>query len=328
MTVKSSNTRRPALAVGLAAALLLATACGGGSQVSQFHASRVISLGDESSLLVDRNNDANGSKYAVNATVSTTDPTLVCGNNPLWVQSVASVYGLVFPQCNPNQVVSPVSRIRATFGARAADLAAQIDAQNADSPLGAGDLVTVMVGVNDVIAEYQKYPAVSEPQLIANVEAEGAEAGRQVNRITDTGAKVLLSTILDLSVSPFGLAEQTSHADTDRAALISRLTVRYNASMRATIVNDGRKIGLILLDELVSAIAKFPGLNGFTDAIDPACDLSQSQLTPPSVLDCTTLTLLPNASSANLWADDRHLSGSAQALFGSAAASRAANNPF
>ena len=44
----------------------------------------------------------------------------------------------------------------------------------------------------------------SEAQLIANVEAEGAEVGRQVNRITDTGAKVLLATIVDLGCSPFG----------------------------------------------------------------------------------------------------------------------------
>ena len=43
-------------------------------------------------------------------------------------------------------------------------------------------MATVLVGQNDVIAQYQQYPAQSETQLIANVEAAGAEVGRQVNR--------------------------------------------------------------------------------------------------------------------------------------------------
>jgi lysophospholipase L1-like esterase len=331
MTVNSSRSgRRAAGAIALTAALLAAS-CGGGQLVSRFQAGRVIAFGDESSVIIDTHNDANGSKFTVNATVSATDPTLACASNPIWVQTVAQLYGVVFPQCNPassSVVVAPTGRIRASVGARAADLGAQIDAQQAESPLGASDLVTVLVGENDVIAEYLQYPAVSEPQLIANVEAEGAEAGRQVNRITDTGAKVLLATIIDVGVTPFGIAERNAHADTDRSALLTRLSARYNASLRATIVNDGRKIGLVLLDELVDALAKFPGLQGFTDVTDPVCDLTKSMLTPPSILDCTTLTLVPDGSGAFLWADDRHLSASAQNLFASSAIQRAQNNPF
>ena len=126
-------------------------ACGGGERRRNFRATRVVAFGDESSVIVDTNFDANGSKYSVNATVSETDATLACSLNPLWVQSVASLYGLVFPECNPapTPVAAPTSRIRAAFGARAADLAAQIDAQQAESPLGAGDLVTVMIGANE-----------------------------------------------------------------------------------------------------------------------------------------------------------------------------------
>jgi outer membrane lipase/esterase len=330
MIFHARETRRRVFAGAALAASLLAAGCGGGQQVSRFHASRIVAFGDESSLIVDTNNDANGSKYSVNATVSSTDPTLDCAANPLWIQDVANQYGLVFPQCNHGigTAILPTSRIRAAFGARAADLGAQIDAQQAESPLGDGDLVTVMVGANDVIAEYEQYPAVSETQLIANVEAEGAEVGRQVNRITDTGAKVLLSTVIDMGVTPFGIAERNGHADTDRAALLTRLTARFNAGLRGTIVNDGRKIGLILLDELVSAIAKFPGLDGFNNAAVGVCDLTKSSLNPPSILDCTTLTLIPDGNSTYLWADDRHLSGAAQNTFGSLAVTRALNNPF
>ncbi len=323
MTVNLSGPGRRALGCAAVAAMLLAAACGGGEQVSHFHASRVVAFGDESSLIVDTRGDANGSKYSVNATVSESDQTLACAVNPLWIQSVANLYALVFPQCNPGPtpVAAPTSRIRAAFGARAADLAAQIDAQQAEGPLGGGDLVTVLVGENDIIAEYGQYPPLSEDQLTANVEAEGAEVGRQVNRLAGLGAKVLLATVPDVGVTPFAINERNSHADTDRAALLTRLKARFNASVRRTIVNDGREIGLILLDELVSAIAKFPGLQGFTNVTDPVC-------VPPSLLDCTAQTLVPGGSAAYFWADDRHLSASAQNSFGGLATARAQNNPF
>jgi len=330
MTVKWSDAGRGALAAAALAAAALAASCGGGSTVSSFKASRLVAFGDEASLIVDLNGDSNGAKYAVNATQSSTDPTLACGVNPLWIQSVATIYGLVFPQCNPQPtpVASPTSRIRAAFGARAADLAAQIDAQQSEGALGAGDMVTVLVGENDVIALYAQYPSVSEPDLTAQVEAAGAETGRQVNRIADTGAKVLLATTIDVGVTPFAIAERTAHADTDRAALLTRLSARFNASLRSTITNDGRRIGLILLDELVSAVAKFPGLDGFTNVTDAVCDLSRSTQTPPSILDCTAQTLVTDGSAAYFWADDRHLSASAQNAFGALAISRAQNNPF
>src|SRR5450755_49840 len=123
MTAKLSDGARRALA-GLALGFgLLAASCGGGGQVSTFAPSRVVSFGDETSVIVDLNNDGNGSKYGVNATVSADDPTRVCGGNPIWNQSVAAAFGLVFPQCNPPPAVdAPTSRIRATFGAHAADI--------------------------------------------------------------------------------------------------------------------------------------------------------------------------------------------------------------
>jgi outer membrane lipase/esterase len=331
MTVNSSEKRGRARRVAALAAMLLVAGCGGGGEpTTRFHASRVIAFGDESSLIVDTRRDANGSKYSVNATVSATDQTFVCGANVVWSQSVAGFYGLVFPECNPpaTAVAAPTSRIRAAFGARAADLAAQIDAQQAESPLRAGDMVTVLIGEHDVVAEYQQYPALSSDQLIANVEAEGAEVGRQVNRITDTGAKVILSTIMDVGYTPFARAEFVAHADTNRSALLSQLSQRFNASMRATIVNDGRKIGLILLDELTVQVVNFPGFQGFNNAITGVCDLTKSSLTPPSILDCTQQTFIAGGDATYFWADDLHMSASAQNIFGSAAITRAQNNPF
>jgi len=332
MRLNVMQVRRAALACGVLTAALLGASCGGGQQVTTFSPTRLIAFGDETSVILDINGDGNGAKYSVNATASDTDPTLVCQGNPLWIQRLAAGFsGLVFAECNPGPtpVTTPSSRIRATVGAHAADLAAQIDAQLAESAFSAGDLVTVLVGVNDVLDQYAQYPTQSEPQITANVEAAGAEVGRQVNRLADAGAKVIVSTIPDVGYSPFAIAEKAAHIDTDRQTMIIRIVLRFNASLRSTIVNDGRRIGLVTADELVESIVAFPGLDGITNTTTAACDLGQSKLTPASILDCTSQTLISGSGAAsNLWADDRHLSSGAQSALGDSALTRAKNNPF
>lgn len=331
MTLTLWGGRRGAWAAGALVAAGLAAGCGGGTEVSKFEADRALAFGDESSLIVDRDGDGNGSKYGINGVVSTTDPSRSCKLNALWIQRVAGLYGLVFPQCNPGPtpVAAPTSRIRATLGATAADLSAQIDAQIAESAIRSSDIATVMVGVNDVFAQYAQYPAVDEETLTVRVEAAGAVVGQQVNRLADAGARVVVSTVIDAGVTPFGVAEKAGHTDIDRAGLLTRLSQRFNASLRRTIDNDGRRIGLVLLDELVSAVARFNGLNDFTNSTVGACDLSRSALVPPSVLDCTDLTLVTGASANRyLWADDRHLSAGGQASFGTLAIDRAEHNSF
>ena len=332
MRLNASEVRRAALRCGVLALAMLGVSCGGGSSVSTFHATRILAFGDETSLIVDVRGDGNGSKYSVNATVSDTDATIACRSSPLWIQVIANNFGgLVFPQCNPGPtlVTSPPSRIRATFGALATDVSAQIDAQVSESTFQSGDLATLVVGVNDVLGQYAQYPMVSETQLTANVTAAGAEAGRQVNRLANLGAKVIISTIPDVGFSPYAITEKAAHIDTDRQQLIVRLVKAYNDSLRATIVNDGTKIGLVLMDEIVDGVAKFVGLNGFTNATSGVCDLSKSAYVPPSILDCTNLTLISGGTPTSyLWADDRHLSAGGQNTLGNIAAQRARNNPF
>ncbi len=331
MSVKWSEAGRHALVGAALAAAALVASCGGGSSPqTKFVASRVVSFGDELSVIVDSDRNGNGHKYTENATVAQGDPTVVCSVNQVWNQQVAALYGLVFPECNtgPTPASSPTSRIRAAFGAGAFDLDGQINAQLADGGLGRGDMVTVLVGQNDVINQYLQYPLLSETQITANIEAAGAETGRQVNRLAALGTRVLIATTVDMGLAPFGRAERAAHADTDRAALLTRLTVRYNASLRATILNDGRVIGLVLFDELVGTLVRFPGLDNFTNYADGVCDLTKSRLIPPSILDCTPDTLIDGGSAAYLWADDRHIGASAQNLLGGLATSRAQNNPF
>ena len=333
MTSIAKQARRAARACGALAAALFLASCGGSSeQSSDFEPTRFIALGDETSSILDIDGNFNGHKFSVNGTVAGDQTQVDCRTNPIWIQTLAVAFGnFVFPTCNPagSAVFDPPNRIRATVGARAADLAAQIDAQLAESDFRDGDLVTVLVGANDVLLQYAQYPSLSEVQLTANVEAAGREVARQVNRLAEGEARIIVSTIPDVAYSPYALAEKASHIDTDRQLLIQRLVVAFNTALKLELINDGKRIGLVLLDEAVRQTVNFPGSHGITNPIIPVCDLSKSQLIPPSTLDCTEFTLILGTSgSTALWADDRHLSSGAQLMLGNLASSRARNNPF
>lgn len=330
MTLKLARWRH-ALVVGSVVVAALLASCGGGDQVEKFAANRVIAFGDELSVIDDTQSPGNGRKYSVNATVSATDQTINCKANPLWIQYVANNFGLVFPQCNPqpNAVAAPRSRIRAAAGARITNLATQIDGQLAESAFTGTDLVTVLAGANDVLDLYALYPGVSRTALLGRAGDLGVTLGQQVNRLAGAGAKVLIATVPDLGYSPFALAEKTAHTDTDRAALMSQITKAMNDRMRATIVNDGRMIGLVLLDDFVVSVSRLENAGSFINVSQPVCDLSKSLLSPPSALDCTTQTLVAGGSGDTyLWSDLLHLSSGGQTALGSLATTRAANNPF
>jgi hypothetical protein len=315
---------RAALGGAAAAAVLALGACGGGEQVQQFHAKRVFAFGDETSVI-----NSDGSKYSINALDATTGA-LDCASNPLWIQTVASIYGLVFPQCNPTAVPSPVSRIYAVPGARVADLAGQIDQQIANGAFADGDLATVLVGANDIIDQFQQVTTIGEGQARANLEQAGAALAAQVNRLADLGVKVIVSTTPNMGITPF--AGDPAGAN---AALLSRLSDRFNISMYANIYNDGRRIGLVYLDQYTVTVRTYSTNVGFVNSTLAAC------LPSAPLPTCTTATLgtdaaavpppaTPASASATtwLWADDRHLSAGGQASLGSLAATRAQNNPF
>lgn len=320
MSLNVKGWRAALWCAGAAMAMSLAS-CGGGEQVQQFVAKRVFAFGDESSVI-----NSDGSKYTVNAV--NTAGAYDCAANPLWVQTVALIYGLVFPQCNPAAIPGPTSRIYAAPGARVADLAGQIDQQIANGGFATGDLATILIGTNDIVAQFQQYPAVGEDQLDANLEASATELAAQVNRLADLGVKVIIATAPDMGLTPF--AGEPGGSD---AALLSRLSSHFNIKMRRGIYNDGRRIGLVLLDEYIGAVRNL-GI-GFVNSTLAAC------LPSAPLPTCTTNTLgtdaaaipppsVPASASAAtwLWADDRHLSAGGQNSLGSLAAQRAQNNPF
>ena len=302
----------------LAAATLLAS-CGGGQQVTTGRPNRVIAFGDEMSVIT-----STGYKYSVNALLSNSSTAVDCASNPLWIQSLANAYNLVFPQCNSTLTPDPVSRIWATAGATVADLDTQITEQLNQGGFTSNDLVTVLVGANDVVQQFGTYPATSEAQITANLTTSAKMLAAQVNRLAGYGAKVLIVTIPQMGLTPFGGDRSADSTDTN-PALLTRLSNAFNDTLLANLLNNGHEIGLVQLDEYLQAVdtATQTGQSNasYANTTLPACTVALPK--------CTTNTLVANAVSSNyLWADNRHFGVSGQAALGSLALTRATNNPF
>lgn len=317
--------RRLRHAAAVVAVVTGLAACGGGtSQYEPFVAERLIVFGDETSVL-----ETDGSKYTVNAVTSTdngdgtTTDVVDCSANPLWVQSLASVYGFVFEQCNPTQLQTPKAFMRAAAGAKVADIRTQIDEQLANGGFRDKDLTTVLAGVNDILELYAEYPARPEPDLIAEAGARGKLLAQQVNLLVDLGAKVIVSTLPDVGLTPFALRERTTNQDIDRAALMSRLTAAFNEQLGVNIVLDGRYVGLVQADLRTQAMARSPGSFGLANVTAAACQ----DTSPPPL--CTVHTLVDGATAGSwMWAGDTTLGYPGQQALAVLAIDRARRNPF
>jgi len=295
------------------AVLALLASCGGGDRVTTFTPERLIAFGDESSVIT-----TDGKKHTVNAVDAA--GAIACASNHNWVLYLSQVFGLVFAQCNPS--AATVTAIDyAAAGAKVADISTQIDLHLASGGFRSKDLVTVLAGANDVIEQYRLFPGVSEATLIATVEARGTALAAQVNRIAQAGGKVLISTLPDLSLSPFAIAENAADPTTDRAALIGRLVDRFNARMRINLINDGTMIGLVFGDQVVQLMVRIPANYSLVNVTNVACTTA--------LPDCTTQTLVTGASADTwLWADSLQLTPAGHRQLGASAEGRARNNPF
>ena len=305
--------RRSAAAAAVAAGLLVA--CGGGTQIDPFRPDRLLSFGDELSALTD-----SGYKYSTN--LYTEEDGLVCDGQPLWVQYLAKHYSdMAYPQCNPSDVANPPARTVAAYGATVADFVAQADSFAATDGFNGRDMVTVLVGMHDVLAAYARYPAESESTLRAELADAGERLATRINALTDTGARVLVSTVPDLGLTPYAIAQKAAHTDTDRAELLTRMVDSFNRAMRLKLVNDGSKIGLLLADDMSRAMVRSPSNYSLTNVKVPVCAVA--------LPDCTTQTLIDGGNASDyLWADELHPAATLQLQLGVQAVSRVENNPF
>jgi hypothetical protein len=317
-----SAARRAFRATRLAAAATLLAgllACGGGtSTVEAFVPGRILAFGDDLSVLT---ND--GRKYTINA-VDEND-ILQCKLSPIWVQVLATQYGMVFSECNPDAVANPKAKMLATVGATSDDLATQIRAFTSGDSIQPDDMATVLVGMNDVLQAYALYPAESEEVLIARVEAAGARVAAQVNDLAAAGARVLVATSPDMGQTPFAKAESLEKGDV-AAKVLTRLSTAFNRSMRLNLTNDGSKIGLLLLDDLMHGMVRVPAAYGLRN-VDTAVCADAAPL--PDCNNHTLITADPTPTvSSYLWADATRPTAMVHNFLGVQAITRARNNPF
>lgn len=298
-----------------AAATVLLAACGGGTtQYEPFVAARVLVVGDDLSAL-----DAGGRKHAVNGV--NVDGSLNCAAEPLWVQTVASLYGHVFKECNPGGATTFNAIMRAAAGAKVADIAAQVVTQEANGGFRDKDLVLALGGLNDVLELYRRYPLESSASLLAEARARGERMAGIVNRLVDLQAKVIVSTVPDMGLSPYARAEETTKPGS--AALLSELTRVFNERLGVKVLLDGRYVGLMQSDLRTQLVVRFPSSYSLTDASTAVCKTA--------LPNCTTavVDLLEGASAGGyFWADGTRLSSGGQSQLASLAIDRASRNPF
>ena len=294
------NLRRKALPL-LLATLGLMSACGGDvSRAEDYAPTRLLALGDEYNIV-------GANKYSINDSAN-------CAIYPVWVQSLAAHYGMGFSQC-PNGLTTNAT-LYATAGAKVADAAAQ--ATTAGSSFVGTDLVTLMVGANDV----KEIAAAGgdEASLISTARSRGETLATLVADLVGKGARVIVVTVPDLGKSPYGLA-------TANPVLLTNVGSAFNTGLRVRLDDlqvDGRGAAIVLADSMVQAAVLTPANYGLAGGVT----LTQAACATPAP-NCTTGTLVAGASATTwMWASDIYLAPTLQARLGTLAITRAVNNPF
>ena len=320
-----------------AAATVLVAACGG-SQVDPYHPARMVVFGDQTAAIED-----SGLKYTVNWADSETEE-LDCTENPNWVQVMSNSYGFSFPQCHDEDQI-PESKLYAANGAKVADIKKQIDTHLASDTLQEQDLVVLDAGMNDVLEQYALYaanPDAGTGALEDELEARGKALARQVVRISDTGAKVVVVRPYSMGDTPFARAEREAHEDEDEAAdrpnrekVLLTLTERFNISLLVNIPDDGTRFatvdGLNTIDAMVDNPSNYSLENEedplcVATVVAPNCRTREADLEEININDGEFTT--PYTWQRWLWADNLNLSPRGHERLGELAYNKATKNPF
>jgi outer membrane lipase/esterase len=330
MMKSMGNWVRRAAGAGLAALLL--SSCGGGTeQVTPFEPTRYIVFGDEMSVLT--KDSPQGRKYTVNAVDS--DGALNCAasgsNQPslLWTQILGNAFNFVFEECNPSaRTVNAF--IYAQPGATSADFVAQVaQARVVHGAFGCNDMMSVLIGANDVIDLYEKVyladPTSSTATAVTNeLTARGARLGRAIAELTaNNGPNILVSTIQLINQTPYGLQQTIDRPGLDVSNVLNNFSTAFNTALRVNIPNDGSRWGLVELDALINAGVRNPGNFGLTNWTQAVCAVDLPNC------DNVAADLVTNGNAISwLWASDRWIGWKAHANLGSFARQRAQGNPF
>jgi len=308
-----------------AGGLVALASCGGGTyQQKAFVPARLIVFGDESSRL----EGPQGLKYSINQ-ISTTTQQVDCNLSPIWTQIMATSYALAFQNCNVYANPDVTAIDETTVNGTVDDVVAKVQAFEAGDTFNANDLVAIWVGMHDVIDEYNGNATGDESVPLSDMNEQGSKLGVIVNQITAAGGKVVLLTIPDMSLSPFAYAE-SQKGDFDRLKLLHDMSEQFNLGLRTNIVNDGSKIALVLVDDLVRNAVRSPGSYGLVQLDNQTYGCLDTAPLPTCTVDTLRndpLTGQP-ATAGFLWADATHLGPVMQTQIGNQANSRAHSNPF
>ncbi len=267
--------------------------------------------------------------------------------NRLWIQTLASSYGMSYNQsCPLDPRGNAVSY--AAAGAKVADVVTQISTNLA--AVNSNTLVTVLAGQNDILERYEAlYSSASPPDEgsinieLSELKNRGKQLGQAINSLASKGARTLVVSVPDLSYSP------RVGADTAKQAVMKRLVVAFNEAIfdagGARI--DGRLIGLVNGFDLIGNMAKSPipsspsgsaNIYGLTNVSSAACaatgrtidTVTTSTISSAAQLQyCNDLTLVPGASAYNyLWAFDTWLTPRGHDALAGGAFARADNDTF
>ena len=315
-----------ALPLGLAA-------CGGGTeQITPFHPQRYFAFGDEMSVLTKQ--APLGRKYTVNG-VGADGISPDCAANTaaqpslLWTQLLGGNFGFIFAECNPQNVTVTAFSFAAP-GAKADDFVAQLAAAGAvHGRFGCNDLVSVLIGANDVIDLYENVylanPTPATASAVTNeLSARAARLGRAITALTDNnGANAIVSTIPMINLTPYARQQAVVRPDVNAPGVLSQFSTAFNTSLRTNIPNDGSRWGLVELDAMTNAAVNNAAGYGLTNVVQSLCTVAAP--------DCNNVTSdLVSGGNPNtwLWATDRWIGWQAHARLGSFAQARARDNPF
>lgn len=252
-----------------------------------------------------------------------------CSASPIWVKSVATAFGLGFGTQTGCGSDGTGATNYAAPGHKVADVIT--DFQDNRSLMRNGVLVTVMVGQNDIVEQYELVKTAG----FTNTSIEAAETvlrnrgvalASAIKSVTDTGAKVILVKTPNLKRSPFAI-------DEGRGDVLDRLSEALNQAVYVNpeISRLGRSIAGVDTNQVVLANTTTSGYTNEVAACEPSLLFDPADSTLVADIDdtarvCSTFTLKAGITqSSYVWATARHLGPAAHSYIGSVAFSRASN---
>ena len=236
---------------------------------------------------------------------------------------------MTYEACNPEAVANPTAFDFTTVDATLDDVNTQVEAFLAGDSFNGNDLVTIWVGVHDILELYAEGNNGGDTsQLIFQARARGTLLANLVNKIIGTGAKVLVLTIPDMGQSPFAFNEENARGGAQK--LLSDMSNNFNLALRSTVINDGSKVGLVLPDDYVNSAVRSPSSFGYAPDASTVAGCLETAPLPTCTEDTLIVDTFTNTSAASLflWADPTHLGPNAHYTIGQQAVSRAHSNPF